>query len=562
MAESDRYGDNPFGMKFNRQRAAEYREQGFWGDATLLDYWRTSVSRHPEKAAVIDSHAESLTFSQADEAAAKIARFLLETGVCPGDVVSFQLPGWVEFLPVYVACLKVGAVVNPIPPNLRFEDVRYITALCKTKVLFTPCLYRKYNYENMVGRLCRQLPDLLSAIVVQKGRVSPTCQSLSGILDTHAPLSAAEVSVIQESSVHADSLAALLFTSGSEGRPKGVMLTHNNIIFSENSFAAYFNINQFDVMLMPAPVTHATGFHHGVTMPFMVGATTVLQDLFNPKVTLQLVEQHGCTVSMASAPFLYDMLCTLRCNSYDLSTLRFFLCGGSPVNPAIMEEAMHYDLNTCNVYGSTESVPHAGVLVHHSPEKKFFTAGLPMPGIEVKVIDQQGRTVLIGQEGQEASRGPQVFMGYFKDPELSDASIDEQGWYHSGDLCVMDEDGFIRITGRIKDIIIRGGENISSLEVENFLLRHPNIKEAAVVGMPDPRLTERACAYVVLEDKNAGLCFSDMVDFLLNQDIAKHKFPERLEIVDKLPKTASGKVKKMQLRKEIAKKLSRECKAS
>lgn len=553
-----RYDDNPHKLKFNRRLSEYYRKTGYWGDATLLDCWNNSVLRFPDKTAVVDAQGASYSFFSADEQASRLAGFLAASGVEPGDRVSFQIPGWAEFLPVYIACLKAGAVLNPIPTNLRFKDALYILSECGSKALFIPYRHKRFFYNEMAERLQSQLPELKTVVTVDKFRESAGLVTLEDIIASSRPLGADEINGIQ-AGVSADDLMSVLFTSGSEGRPKGVMLTHNNVVACETAFAAHFGITMNDVMLMPAPITHATGYLHGLTMPFLVGATSVIQDKFNAELTLKLLEQHRCTVSMASEPFLHDMICVLRRRRYDVSSLRFFACGGSAVSQTLIEEAMKAGIVTCNVYGSTESVGHVGVLPDMGMDKILFTSGSAFPGVEVRVVDKNRRPVPPGVEGEEASRGPQVFMGYLNRPELTAGAIDEDGWYYSGDLCVMDEDGCVRITGRIKDVIIRGGENISSLEVENILLRHPGIREAAVVAMPDPRLTEKACAYLVLEDSCASLKLEELVEFLLGQDIAKHKFPERIEVVKKLPRTASGKVRKGELRKDVADKIAREC---
>lgn len=552
--------NNPYGMKFIPERTELYRKQGYWGNATLLDSWNFSVLRHPDKAAIIDSHGAALTFGQADDEAARVARVLLDIGVKRGDVVSLQLPGWVEFLPIYIGCMKAGAVVNPIPPNLRYQELLHILSTCESKVIFAPCFFRKFSYDTMLARLCKKLASLHTAVVVHKGDApapDACVPSMNELLADAAPLPKTEVDKLQEG-LTGSSLAAVMFTSGSEGEPKGVMLTHDNILSSEEAFAAHLAISQFDVMLMPAPITHATGFHHGVTMPFMVGATSVVQDVFCPEQSLELIEKYRCTVSMASPPFLYDMLRVLPERKFDLGSLRYFLCGGAPVDPIMMERALAAGINTSVVYGSTESVPHVACKYSDILARRGDIGGVGMPGIEVKSIDRSGNTVGCGEEGEELSRGPQVTVGYMKHPELTEKALDDEGWFHSGDLCLSDAEGLITITGRLKDMIIRGGENISSLEVENILLRHPDIREVAVVGMPDPRLTERACAYVVLEDGAKSMTMQDMVEFLSGQDISKFKFPERLELLKEFPRTASGKIRKGILRKEIAAKIMQE----
>lgn len=543
--------DNPYGLKFNSDRTRHYRAKGYWGDATLLDCWNASVLRYPDKTAVMDSHGEALTFCQADAMAARIAGFLAAGGIGPGDRVSFQLPGWAEFLPICIACLKVGAVLNPIPTNLRFEETRYMLSACESKALFVPHHYKNFYYQEMVDRLRPLLPNLGTVISVDKFQEGAHLPELRHILSRCPPPGAGG-----HPRARADELATIMFTSGSEGRPKGVMLSHNNIIASETVFAAHFGISQYDVMLMPAPVTHATGYLHGVMMPFVMSATSILQDEFNPEMTLRLIEGHRCTATMASEPFLHDMVSVLRHSPHDLRSLRFFICGGSAVTRTLIEEAQSFGIIACNVYGSSESIGHVGALPAMSPDKRLATAGTPFPGVEVRVVDKNKQPVPPGVEGEEASRGPQVFLGYLNNPELTEQALDDDGWYYSGDLCVMDDDGCVRITGRIKDIIVRGGENISSLEVETILLRHPAIRDIAVVAMPDPRLREKACAYVVLEHSANSLRLADLAVFMQGQDVAKHKIPERLEVVRELPRTASGKVKKEELRKDAAEKVA------
>ncbi|MEA4989745.1 Medium-chain fatty-acid--CoA ligase [bioreactor metagenome] len=528
-------------------------------DMTLRDCWHASLAANSEKTAVIDAQGMALSYAEVDLLAARIARYLADCGINTLDVVSCQLPGWVEFLPIYVACLKLGAVINPIPPNLRYNELKHILSACNSKVLFVPRRFRKMQYCELAVRLRKVVDSLRVVIAVDKkgeGAVLPTFRDMVEE-DVATPMSQAESdAVVFAGQITPDSLAALVFTSGSEGQPKGVMLSHRNIIFAETSFASFFQIDAADTMFMPAPVAHATGFHHGVSMPFIMGATSVLLDVFNAAKALELIKIHRCTVTMAATPFLYDIVQTIQLGGeYDFSSLRFFLCGGSPPNVPLSQTAEQIGLRVLNVYGSTESVPHMGTPLTPISDHMHSLALCPMPGIRVRVVDRQGRDVPEGEEGEEISYSPAVFMGYLREPELTAKVLQADGWVHSGDLCRRNADGTYSITGRLKDIIVRGGENISSLAVENVLLQHPKVKDAAVVGMPDERLQERICAYVVLHDKAETLTFQDVFDFFLTQDIAKQKFPEHLEILDEMPRTASGKVRKTLLRQWIAEKL-------
>ncbi|NLI13465.1 MAG: medium-chain fatty-acid--CoA ligase [Peptococcaceae bacterium] len=539
------------GIKLDESRKLEYRRKGYWGDATLADFWQMAVLSAPEKTAVIDLQGTCYTYAELDDAAGRVAAFLKEAGVAPGDFVSFQLPGWAEFTVIYVACLKAGAVANPVNPGFRAEELSYTLNKCETKVFFIPSHFRHFDYPAMMTSLAPKIPTLRKVVVVEKEKKIDEGISLCKVIKEYSPLAGNRVR-------NADDLAAVLFTSGTEGFPKGVMLTHNNIIASEKALAAALNFTYLDVMLMPAPVAHAIGFHHGVTAPFMLGAKSVLQDMFKPDITLGLIEREKCTCSMGATPYVYDILRTLRTKRYDISSLRFFLCGGAPIPRHMVKESLEAGIKVMGVYGSTESVPHTAVRMDDPFERIVNTDGVAVPSVEVKVVDEARRQVPAGVQGEEASRGPTVFVGYLKEPALTASVLDDQGWYYSGDLCTMDDNGYIRINGRKKDIIIRGGENISCTEVENILLQHPNIREAGVVAMPDQRLGERACAYVVLNNPDQKLTMEEMRAFFDKKDVAKCKYPERLEIVDSLPRTASGKIKKVLLRQDIKEKLKKE----
>lgn len=375
--------------------------------------------------------------------------------------------------------------------------------------------------------------------------------SLSQIIADNTPLTTAITT-------HGDELAAVLFTSGTEGLPKGVMLTHNNILASERAYCARLNLTWQDVFMMPAPLGHATGFLHGVTAPFLIGARSVLLDIFTPDACLALLEQQRCTCMLGATPFVYDLLNLLEKQPADLSALRFFLCGGPTIPKKVARECQQRGIKLLSVYGSTESSPHAVVNLDDPLSRFMHTDGYAAAGVEIKVVDDARKTLPPGCEGEEASRGPNVFMGYFDEPELTARALDEEGRYYSGDLCRMDEAGYIKITGRKKDIIVRGGENISSREVEDILLQHPKIHDACVVAMPDERLGERSCAYVVLKAPHHSLSLEEVVAFFSRKRVAKYKYPEHIVVIEKLPRTASGKIQKFLLRKDIMRRLTQD----
>ena len=538
-------------LTFNEQRRAAYRQQGLWGDASLADYWQQTARAMPDKIAVVDNHGASYTYSALDHAASCLANWMLAKGIESGDRIAFQLPGWCEFTVIYLACLKIGAVSVPLLPSWREAELVWVLNKCQAKMFFAPTLFKQTRPVDLILPLQNQLPQLQQIVGVDKLAPATSSLSLSQIIADNIPLTTAITT-------HGDELAAVLFTSGTEGLPKGVMLTHNNILASERAYCARLNLTWLDVFMMPAPLGHATGFLHGVTAPFLIGARSVLLDIFTPDACLALLEQQRCTCMLGATPFVYDLLNVLEKQPADLSALRFFLCGGTTIPKKVARECQQLGIKLLSVYGSTESSPHAVVNLDNSLSRFMHTDGYAAAGVEIKVVDDARKTLPPGCEGEEASRGPNVFMGYFDEPELTARALDEEGWYYSGDLCRMDEAGYIKFTGRKKDIIVRGGENISSREVEDILLQHPKIHDACVVAMPDERLGERSCAYVVLKAPHHSLSLEEVVAFFSRKRVAKYKYPEHIVVIEKLPRTASGKIQKCLLRKDIMRRLTQD----
>lgn len=538
-------------LTFNEQRRAAYRQQGLWGDASLADYWQQTARAMPDKIAVVDNHGASYTYSALDHAASCLANWMLAKGIESGDRIAFQLPGWCEFTVIYLACLKIGAVSVPLLPSWREAELVWVLNKCQAKMFFAPTLFKQTRPVDLILPLQNQLPPLQQIVGVDKLAPATSSLSLSQIIADNTPLTTAITT-------HGDELAAVLFTSGTGGLPKGVMLTHNNILASERAYCARLNLTWQDVFMMPAPLGHATGFLHGVTAPFLIGARSMLLDIFTPDACLALLEQQRCTCMLGATPFVYDLLNLLEKQPADLSALRFFLCGGTTIPKKVARECQQRGIKLLSVYGSTESSPHAVVNLDDPLSRFMHTDGYAAAGVEIKVVDDARKTLPPGCEGEEASRGPNVFMGYFDEPELTARALDEEGWYYSGDLCRMDEAGYIKITGRKKDIIVRGGENISSREVEDILLQHPKIHDACVVAMPDERLGERSCAYVVLKAPHHSLSLEEVVAFFSRKRVAKYKYPEHIVVIEKLPRTASGKIQKFLLRKDIMRRLTQD----
>ncbi|SFF68244.1 AMP-binding protein [Blastococcus tunisiensis] len=518
-----------------------YTRPGMWEDNFLDDYLHRAAAVDPDRSAVVD-RGISWTYGELDQRVTKAANVLLAHGVERGDAVSWQLPNWVEAVVVHHAALRIGAVSNPIIPIYRHSEVRFILAQARSKVVVVPQSFRGFDFPGMIDELRPELPDLRHVLVVG------TPEEIGERSFAVAVDGAADERVLLPR--NPNDVALLLYTSGTTSSPKGTLHTHNTLDYETRSIIDLFELDGRDVAFMPSPVGHITGILYGMQLPFILGSTVVLLDTWEPGEGLRLIEQHGCSFLMAATPFLLGMVTHAELSQRDLSSLRVFACGGADVPPDLVRTAT-VDLNclVTRIYGSTE-FPTATSSSRVDPlERRAHTDGRAIGPAELRVVDQDGDTVPPGTPGELLLRGPDLFLGYL-DATLDDDAFDDDGWFRTGDLVVLDEDGFVTITGRQKDIIIRGGENISAKDVEDHLFEHPAIADVAVVAVPDPVMGERVCA-VVVPKAGAALELHDVTDWLRARRIAVQKLPERLVVVPELPRTASGKIQKFKICEQL-----------
>ncbi len=535
-------------MEFDRARLMARRDaavaSGDWRDVTLLHHLTRAVATTPDKTAVVairtdgvEGRSETrLSYRQLDDLADRAAAGLAARGVGQGDTVSFQLPNWWEFTVLHLACLKLGAVSNPLMVIFRERELSFMLDLAETSVLVVPARFRGFDYAGMAGNLRARLPRLRH--VFTAGGSGAGAEPFEALL-AGAPLARA-------TDLGADDVIQLLYTSGTTGEPKGVLHTSNTMLSNLVPFADRLGLGADDVIHMPSPMAHQLGFMYGLVLPVMLGATAVLQDVFTaPEMARQII-QEGASFTMGATPFLNDLTEHVAASGAGTPSLKVFVSAGAPIPRALVTRARPtLGAAVISAWGMSENGAVTTTRLDDPEEKATTTDGLALPGMAVRVIDAEGAVLPAGAEGRLQVRGCSNFAGYLKRPELDNTDAD--GWFDTGDLARMDGEGYIRIAGRSKDIIIRGGENIPVVEVENLLYRHPAIAEVAIVGYPDARLGERACAFVKLRD-GAELSFADMVAFLADQQMARQYIPERLEIMDALPRTPSGKIQKFRLR--------------
>jgi cyclohexanecarboxylate-CoA ligase len=528
------------------ERLATSVASGLWRNETLtgvyLDRW---AQERPEKPAFIDG-AGSYTWERLARMVRRVAYGLAAHGVRPGSVVSCQLPNWNEFVLVFLAAERLGAIVNPIPPIYRASELRFMLDALESTVLVVPGVFRGFDHAAMANALRRDAPNL-AHVFVARAEPADGMKSFAALTDNDWETRSGRPALpgIDPNAVH-----EVIFTSGTTGEPKGVMHTPNTILANVGPMIERLRMTPDEVVLMSSTLGHQTAYLYAYAMTVVLGATTVWLDIWNPATAAQLIAEHRVTFTMGATPFLNDL--TYLPGERDFSSLRLFVSAGAAIpRPLVRDARARFGCAISAGWGMSEN----GLVSCNAPddpeEKVVTTDGAPLRGMELRVVDDDERDVSPGTEGELLVRGVSQFVGYLKRPQFTKDAHTADAWFRTGDRATLDRDGYVAITGRSKDIIIRGGENIPVVEVENALFTHPKVAGVAIVAMPDPRLGERACAFVIPKPGETPT-LAELVTFLDERGLARQKFPERLELVTEFPMTPSGKVQKYRLRERVA----------
>ena len=504
------------------------------------------VERHarlrPDATAVYEFSAgppRELTWAQLDAAADRTATALLELGVAPGDAVSYQLPNRLEFVTISLATLRIGAVCEPLMPIFRERELGFMLGQSAARVLIVPDRFRGCDHAAMARGLQAELPDL-EHIVVLDGGEDPLAQKT------------ADVAAVAARRPIKEDIAQLLFTSGSTGEPKGVLHPHRTLSEAAASHIRHFGLGDDDVIYVPSPLAHQTGFLYGMWIALTLGVPQVLQESWNAELGFDAIQRTGVTFVQAATPFLADLVGVARSRGRAPGRLRTFVATGAAIPRELAHEARSVlGAEVGGAWGSTESCLGTAFAPGDPPELAWSSDGRALDGVGVRIVDDSGRALPAGVEGNFEVLTECMFAGYLNRPELTAAALSPDGWYRTGDLARIDADGYLRITGRVKDVINRGGEKVPVAEIEQLLYRHPAVREVAIVAMPDERLGERACAFVVPES-DGEFDLAAIREYLDAERVAKTYWPERLELVSSLPRTPSGKVQKFVLRERAA----------
>ncbi|MDP1419435.1 AMP-binding protein [Peribacillus simplex] len=537
-------------MKLETILTQEYVEKYkcVWPNRTILDYLNDAIVKHPDKIAIIDKKS-SFTYKQLGKLVDRIALGLLHIGLGKGDVVSFQLPNWNEFIILHYAVTRIGAISNPLIPIYRDREIGYMVGMAESKMIVVPDYFRGFYYPAMIERLSHQWPSMKHIYVI--GDNAPNGMKLFSSLFEEPWEDRMDSSILDEITLDPNDVTEIIFTSGTTGSPKGVMHTHNTLCTSTDYWIDRLHLTSDDVLFMASTFAHQTGFGYGVRLPTHIGGTGVYQDIWNPREFIEWVEKEKITFTAGATPFLQDTVQMEGMERYDLNSLRVFVALGAPIPRHLVKEAVKkVPFRILSGWGQTEDGLVTLTRLEDTEEKLTNTDGIPFPGMELKIVDFEGEICAPNIEGSLLVRGPALFVGYFK--RINDTLAEySDGWFITGDRAFIDEDGYIRISGRNKDIIIRGGENIPVAYVENVLYEHPDISSAQVIAVPDSRLQEKACACISMKTGKSPITMDSMQEFLLEKGLAKQYWPEFIEIMDDFPRTASGKIQKFRLREMI-----------
>jgi len=526
-------------VRWDDERARAFKAEGAWADKTIADYADEMMRTDPDRVLVVDRERE-FTLRQLYDEARTLARALVGRGYKPGDTISFQLPNWYETVVINLAAAMAGLVVHPLVPIYRDMEVGFMLQDCRSKLIFIPGTFRKYDYREMMRRISPNLAGPVEVVVVRDS---------SDEFLSYTDLLAQADEATELPGADPDAIKMIMYTSGTTGRAKGVLHSHNSLQAENRGRLTHLNLTPQDVMFNPSPVTHVTGALYSLCLPFTVGITTVMLDIWDAELAFDMMRRRKVNGIVAATIFLQGLVDEAKRKGDTLPDLRFFLCGGAQVPPDLVREAARIFPNcvAARIYGSTE-VPciTAGVNSKDLQDLGAETDGQIWLADAIVADPATGVPLQEGQEGEILAKAPQQFLGYIHVEDNADA-FDEKGYFRMGDLGRIVHDDFIVVTGRKKDLIIRAGENISPKEIEDILFNHPAVADIAIVAMPNERTGEAACAFIIPRE-GRSIDLSEIKRYLMERGTAMQKIPERLEIVNELPRTSVGKVRKDILR--------------
>jgi cyclohexanecarboxylate-CoA ligase len=503
-----------------------------------------TCATHAAKLALIDGPTR-LTFTDLDRLSARLAHHLRALGITSGDTVAYQLPNWWETVVVFLATARLGAIANPLLPIFRERELGFILAQAQPKIVFVPGRFRGMDYRDLIAGV-RSHVDALAHVVVVRDEAREGMTTLA-----HALADDRGRTALPPPAIDPSSLALLMYTSGTTADPKGVLHSHRSLSAEIDSLGRVHQLTPADVTLMPSPLTHISGLIHATLAPALLGSAAVLMERWEASAAIQLIEAERVTYMVGAPTFVQDLIDAQQRHQRDLSSFRLFSCGGADVSANLMRRAR--SVLGCvakRVYGSTEFPTITTTDAGDADTMGIETEGRVIAPSELRIVDDAGAACPTGIAGEVQARGPECCVGY-RDAMLNRDAFTTDGWFRTGDLGVVDDAGYLRITGRLKEIVIRKGEKLSVREIEEAIARHPAVAEVAVLAVADTATGERACAVVVLRPGHR-INLEELSAFLDHHGLARQKHPEQLIVRADLPRTDSGKIHRAALKAALA----------
>ena len=543
--------------RYTAEQVDDYYRTGQWTDENYTELIRARAGRHGSKVFLTDG-TYSLTYDGLYRDAQRLAVGLRRKGIVAGDRVAVQLPNWAAFVVASAALARIGAVMVPIMPIYRRDEVGHVVSDASIRMIIGAASFKGFDYLTMYEEIRRESDGLRFVVAVRPAdgqRDDLRARDIDVLTDLMPDIDPAAADAELDHRTHPDDVFVIVYTSGTTSRPKGCVHTFNTYVSGARALRVAFGTTEDDVQFGPSPIAHTTGLVTSVLVPLLAGAASHLMEAWDPARGVLEIAEHRCTASVTATTFLQTLMAAHDENpAADLSSLRVWTCAGAPIPAAVVEAAKVKLPGTTvlSLYGRSENLSTTTCTVDDEPRRAIESDGRALPGAAVEVVDMDGVEVPRGTEGDVAFRGPSHMIGYLNRPEDTDALYTPDGFSRSGDLGVMDAEGYVRVTGRTKDIIIRGGMNISVREVEDKLANHPDLLALAVVAMPDERLGEKACCFVVAKPGQIAPTVDELRQYLLDRGVAVQKTPELVVVVEELPMTATGKIQKHILRGRAA----------
>jgi len=523
--------------RFDAAEVRAWYEAGLWSKNTLAYYVDRNAEISPSELGIADETTE-LTFAECRDQAWALAGSLAAMGLDDESVVSIQLPNVVEAVITYYALCRLGCVIVPRMMIYRESELRDAIDRTNANTFITVDNHRAFDHGAMALNLAQLCPSLQHVVLL--GDAPTGTSSLEVLIETGDPYDGLLPPP--------DDDQIIIFTSGTTALPKGALHSFNSHSATARVLNLEMELKVGDRCFMPSPVMHNTGLNAGVISPCIGGFGTVLQDAWDAEVAIELVARFGCTHTMGATPFATMMADASESGGHDISGFRMFGCGGAPIPAAVVHRAEDaLGIKMLAIFGQSEFGVETMTKLTDPVERVAASDGCAVAFNDVRILDDGGNELQPGEEGEICSWGPMVMLDYWQDPERTAEVFTSDGHFRSGDLGRMDADGYIRVTGRKKELVNRGGVKIAPREIEDILITHPDIADAAVIGMPDERLGERICAFIV-PAVGAEPTFEIVTEHVRAQGVAIQKLPERVELIDELPRTATGKVEKFRLR--------------